>query len=771
VSPPACPGIPALLRLVAVTWVTTLSVILASAGALADAEPGSPAKWRVIGPGGGGAQFLPTISPHDSNVVLVGCDMTGSYLSRDGGASWRMFNLRGRAHFFVFDPVDPKVIYTRTTGLWRSADRGLTWRLVWPRPESVTGFEMSDDHASERILTREGAPGAVAALAVDPANSKSLYAVMGERGSAKVRLSKDWGATWTEGEDAPADTRQILVDPKSPRKDRTLYVIGGDAVRVREAGKWRTGAQAPEGRAFVDVSAGFPEQGGRLVVYGATANALWVSVDGGDSWQKTGLAARIQAVATSLRHPQVAYASYRGLREGGGAFFGVARTSDMGRTWEFAWKESTQRSANVDEGWVSERFGPGWGSNPLDLGVSPDHPEICYATDYGRTLRSTDGGKTWRAAYTRKLADSSFQTTGLDVTTAYGVHFDPFDSARRFISHTDIGVFRSERGSEGWVSATTSGVPRPWVNTTYWIEFDPQVKGRVWAVMSGTHDLPRPKMWRNTPPSNYRGGVCRSDDGGLTWTPKTEGMPPTAATHILMDPASPASARVLYVAGYGRGVFKSGDGGEHWTLKNNGLPAKEPFAWRLARDREGTLYLVIARRSEDGSIGNENDGALYRSRDGAESWEKVALPEGVNGPNGLGIDPEDPKRLYLACWGRRLSGRSTGGIFLSTDAGASWRQVHAADQHVYDVTIDPASPATLYACGFESSAWRSRDRGATWQRIRGYNFKWGHRVIPDPVNRGMIYITTFGGSVWHGPAAGDAAAVEDIVTPQAAYGR
>jgi len=36
-------------------------------------------------------------------------------------------------------------------------------------------------------------------------------------------------------------------------------------------------------------------------------------------------------------------------------------------------------------------------------------------------------------------------------------------------------------------------------------------------------------------------------------------------------------------------------------------------------------------------------------------------------------------------------------------------------------------------------------------------------VIPDPLNQDMIYVTTFGGSVWHGPAAGDPTAAEDIV--------
>ena len=47
---------------------------------------------------------------------------------------------------------------------------------------------------------------------------------------------------------------------------------------------------------------------------------------------------------------------------------------------------------------------------------------------------------------------------------------------------------------------------------------------------------------------------------------------------------------------------------------------------------------------------------------------------------------------------------------------------------------------------------------------KGYNFKWGKRVQPDPVNPDKIYIITFGGGVWHGPARGDEYALEDIIT-------
>jgi hypothetical protein len=48
---------------------------------------------------------------------------------------------------------------------------------------------------------------------------------------------------------------------------------------------------------------------------------------------------------------------------------------------------------------------------------------------------------------------------------------------------------------------------------------------------------------------------------------------------------------------------------------------------------------------------------------------------------------------------------------------------------------------------------------------QGYNFRWRYRVFLDPNDAGKIYIAIFGGSVWHGPAAGDPKALEDIVAP------
>jgi photosystem II stability/assembly factor-like uncharacterized protein len=387
-------------------------------------------------------------------------------------------------------------------------------------------------------------------------------------------------------------------------------------------------------------------------------------------------------------------------------------------------------------------------------------------------MRTLDGGKTWQGVYAVRHEDGSTMTTGLDVLTVDGIFFDPFERDHWFVGFADLGLFESRKGGQSWKEATSRGIPRRWENTAYGVVFDPSVKGRIWAAVSSVHDLPRPKMWRGRDVKTFGGGVVASDDGGRSWKPSVDGMGETAATHILLDPRSPASARTLYVCGFGKGVFKSTDGGRHWVLKNNGLEGSEPFAWRLIPDSAGRLYLLVARRSSDGSVGTPLDGAMYRSPDGAEHWEKLVLPAGSNAPNGLAVDPSDDRRLYLAAWGRTTPPVDTGGgIFLSTDAGATWKSVLDKDQHIFDVTLDPRTPGVLYATGFESSVWKSVNRGEGWTRVRGYNFKWGQRVIPDPKDAKMIYVCTYGGGIWHGPADGDSDAIEDIVTPVMRHGR
>src|SRR5262249_19899959 len=168
-----------------------------------------PGDFKVLGPGGGGAMFNPTVSPHDPNTVLISCDMTGAYITHDGGQSWRMFNLRGVVRFFVFDPLDPKVMYAQATGLWRSTDSGETWNLVYPKPAKIKSTVMGSDHWDETLVTDWDPIAAITAMAIDPANSKVLYA-KGNKNPSAFFISRDAGKTWPRQDALPEIPRRIL---------------------------------------------------------------------------------------------------------------------------------------------------------------------------------------------------------------------------------------------------------------------------------------------------------------------------------------------------------------------------------------------------------------------------------------------------------------------------------------------------------------------------------------------------------------------------------
>lgn len=747
--------------------------------------------WQILGPGGGGTMIAPTISPHDPKIVVEHCDMTGAYITLDGGRSWRMFNLRSVLACHAFDPLDPKVIYGGNAGVWRSEDTGRSWSLIFPDPAKNTRGHHRGDHGDYSLSTDDPQfpPGnpQVEAIAVDPADSRSLYVVFGATGGRPSALyhSGDYGATWTRAKEFE-DGRILALHlhKGQPGAQPDVYAVFSNAVQRRIGGAWERLATPV---AFRTAAAGDVREGGEPRLY-ATGLASWqgetleggvyVSGDGGRSWKPalhalSGLEAPERqaapffgAIACAARNATAAYVGFA-VRTDRGRSYGIARTTDGGQRWSVVHRDAGRPYERHEISWLEPRMPEGhsvYFVSAWSLGVAPSNGDICYVTDLFRTFCTSDGGKSWKTLNSIRKG-AGWTTTGLDVTTCYGLHFDPHDPKRRYITYTDIGLCRSEDGGQSWINAV-EGVPGPWKNTTYWIALDPAIKDLLWGAFAFNHDLPRPKMWRRTDPDDYRGGVCVSTDGGKTWTPSNAGMPETAVTHVLLDPTSPSGNRTLYACGFGKGVFKSTDNGKTWALKNAGITQRQPFAWRIVRADDGALYLIISRRSENGEIGNEEDGALYRSTDGAEHWEKMALPAGCNGPSGLAIDPARPARMYLAAWGVKTPGGDTGGgVFLTEDGGKSWTNIFHERQHVYDVTVDPKHPDTLYLCGFDASAYRSTDAGKTWQRLRGYNFHWGHRVVLDPEDATKIYITTYGGSLWHGPAVGDPDALEDIRTP------
>lgn len=756
--------------------------------------------WGFVGFGGGGATFYPVVSPHDPNNAFLSCDMTGSYHTNNGGDTWRMFNLRTVVGSYVFDPSQSQTVYAlgrgASGGLYKSHNGGDTWKLIYPSREIVDGIVAKGDHADERLITKDSLRHHVMALAVDPDNSSMLYAVIKVQDSTSLQRSTDGGEHWIKEHTIEDQVKNIFIHPGSDKNNRTIYLTQQKSVIQRKDGIWST-HQIPAGvDRITEFGGGYDNDAKRFVIYGISGKSyfnpdgdksgIFITDNGGATWtnKETALVDMTvlpssppewRSIGTSSNHPNVVYISYADFHTAKDTVcIGVARSVDFGNTWKLVWKDKVTKGAdvpanNLDGGWIDERYGPTWGENPFSIGVSPTNPEVLYATDFGRVLKTNNGGEKWEQVYTNESSEGAWTSRGIEVTSNYNVVYDPFDFNHVFIANTDVGLMESKDRAKSWKSVTKdNGIPRQWINSTYWISFDPLVPGKAWAAMSGTHDLPRPKMWRKTGISKFTGGIVETTDGGKTWAPLTQSLGEAAMTHVLIEPSSAPASRTLYACAFGKGVYKSIDGGKTWAAKNKGIEGAEPFAWRIIRrESDGNLFLIVCRRSEDGSIGNEFDGALYRSADGAETWVKIKLPTGTNAPMCIVTDPEHPVSIILSAWGRNTKGVFTsdvgGGVFYSNDDGKTWKAVLEGDQHIHDVTYDPRSK-TFYACGFTGSAYKSND-GQHWDRIKGYNFKWGRRVEPDQADSTKIFVLTFGGGVWYGPASGDANAAEDIIDP------
>jgi photosystem II stability/assembly factor-like uncharacterized protein len=733
--------------------------------------------WSRVGPGGGGGMFIPTIDPFDPAHVLLVCDMTGAYVTFDDGGNWKMFNLRTRVADFEFDPGSEGTVYAANTALWRSENGGLQWSMVFPDPADVTHERMAGDHAEQFFETTDGLPEAwLDMVRVDPADGDHIYIGLRSwwNGPAKIMVSDDRGASWRILTELPGSTIKAIFPGSWWDKSKEVTVITDEAcIRISELSGDTTHLPLPD-TPVIHAEGGKGDSGPLIYMLSEMRKSgqefiggPYRSSDGGESWTSvdSNLTASAETpvyniFAVSQNNPEVVYLSCESFTDNK---IGIFKTTDSGNSWQWSLCEDWDSyiTNNFSESWHTRSYSHGYSGRPHGLGVSPSDPNVCFASS-GRTYRTVNGGANWETVYSNDMGNGAYTSRGLDVTTCYGMHFDPFDSLHILTTYTDIGLSQSYDGGSSWVHAIEgiSGVR----NTCYWLEFDPEVEGRIWSVWSNWHDLPRMKMFNDNWP-NALGMPALSTDGGKTWRGKNWGIPGnTPHTHILIDPSSPVDNRTIYVCAFGMGVYKSVDGGTRWEDASSGLGANRN-AWRITRTPEGVLYLVVVR---GGSESNVIPGAIYRSTDGAASWENLPLPEGVSGPNDLALDPIDSQRLYLSCWpkiDRSVLPRRerNGGLYRSENGGVSWKIIFDESAHVYAAAVDPRRPSTVVINTFDSAAFRSDDRGESWYRLEGYDFKWGHRPVFDPHNPGMLYLTTFGGGVHYGPAAGAPGITETII--------
>ncbi len=765
--------------------------------------------WRVIGPGGGGGVLKPTVSPFDENFVMTHCDMTAAYLTLDGGESWKMKNLWTVPEDFEFDPVDQHTVYVATRGyrhsedrgsglsmLFRSENRGDSWRIIYPELDKAKKIErlQNTDYLPSEII--DGAlDGTIDKVKVDPADHRRIYLGLAplrfyigsgnqnDDDSAMLVRSVNYGHNWELLVNIPGkNVKAVFPCSIYGHPGEVIVFTESACTRVNENTGAITSLPLPV-ESIIAAEAGHDKDGALFYIQsrfengnGKSEGGMYVSRDLGRSWtpSNNGLFKDVpegmvpsfrQGLAVCETKPAVAYISTMSpVKNAAGileTIYCILKTESGGDKWKPVLLSSTPGgyiTKNFEGSWMEESYDPGWGGSPIDLAVAPGNPDICYAGDNGRGYKTIDGGKTWKQVYSHKLPDGSFASGGLDVTTCYGVHFNPFNKDHFFICYTDMGLFHTFNGAESWFHSI-NGIPRSWQNTCYDLTFDPEVEGRLWSVWANAHDLPRTKMFGRWGFDRFKGGVAISEDHGLHWQKSNEGMPENSiCTNILLDASTPVNSRSLYVSVFDKGVYKSSDGGKSWDAANVGL-GDNLFAWEVRQNAEGRLFLLCAR----GERNRETvDGVIYYSDD-AGSWSQMDLPEGVNGPHDLLIDPTNPEIMYVSCWPRKDGDKDVhGGVIKTEDGGMSWRQVFDERVRVNAAGMDPDRPEIIFINTFQNAAYRSDDAGNSWKRLEGYRFKWGQKAVPNVNHPGMLFLTTYGGSVFYGPAEGIPGAFEDI---------
>jgi photosystem II stability/assembly factor-like uncharacterized protein len=322
------------------------------------------------------------------------------------------------------------------------------------------------------------------------------------------------------------------------------------------------------------------------------------------------------------------------------------------------------------------------------------------------------------------------------------------------------GVWKTENAGRTWTPISDEGIP---IGSIGAIAVAPSNSNIIY-VGTGESDI--------RSQHSYGIGMFKSTDAGKTWT--HIGLEATRQiSRVVIDPANPNRVYVaalghVYAPNPDRGVYRSTDGGATWrkVLSKAGDPENVGAA-DIAIDMKNprVLYASLwATRRPPWSVyapSNMPGSGLYKSTDGGDTWKQLTggLPDdSFVGRIGAAIAPSNSNRVWAvvdhlgagiprALGGGGGSGGAAagkGGVYLSDDAGATWKLVNNENRlwgrgwYFSSVTVDPANPDRAYV--INTATYRTEDAGKSWVPLKGapggddYHQLWinprdGHRMV------------------------------------------
>ncbi|MFH0755918.1 MAG: hypothetical protein V2B15_01360 [Bacteroidota bacterium] len=256
------------------------------------------------------------------------------------------------------------------------------------------------------------------------------------------------------------------------------------------------------------------------------------------------------------------------------------------------------------------------------------------------------------------------------------------------------------------------------------------------------------------------GGVWKSINEGVTFTPVFEHQGTTTIGDLAVSPSNPdivwvgtGEANIFRSSNPGCGVWKTTDGGTSWT--HMGLEETFTISRILVHPENPDIVYVAA----SGHEWTENqDRGLYKTTDGGRSWEKILYKGPESGVNDMVMDPRNPDVIYATTWQRTrlkwndprtFENHKNNGVWKTTDGGKKWERLSDGlpeSKYMGRTGIDVArsNPDVVYAfvddyaIAFQAgegeldsygrpktdvikgaTLYRSNDAGKSWKQVSG----------------------------------------------------
>ena len=317
---------------------------------------------------------------------------------------------------------------------------------------------------------------------------------------------------------------------------------------------------------------------------------------------------------------------------------------------------------------------------------SPVNPDRLYASQSsgwsGQVMqRSDDGGKTWAVVGNKFAYDGVPGTHQWYDGTPHPWefkrvwHLEPSltDAETVFAGVEDAALFKSTDGGSTWEEL--SGLRGHGVGT--------DTKAPQWQPGAGGMCLHTIILDPTNAERMYiaisAAGAFRTDDGGKNWKPINKGlvsdfMPnPTGEVghcvhHLAMHPSRPD---VLFMQKHWH-VMRSDNAGDEWKKVSGNLPTDFGFAIDVHAHEPETIY-VAPIKSDSEHFPLEGKLRVYRSKTGGNEWEEMGkgLPDRNCYVNvlrdAMSVDKLDECGVYF--------GTTGGQVYVSTDAGESWKAI------------------------------------------------------------------------------------------------